>query len=100
MPLLPPRPTSLESKRPRTSADSASVRASDELEEWEDGLQAARDWLGLARVGAGEKLREVKEGEVAGQQGEVLVARWEGFWHPGVVRRVVQKALAGLNAAT
>lgn len=62
-------------------------------------MQGARDWVGLARVGTSEKLREMGEEQKGEVMGGVDVLRWEGFWHPAVARRVVQGAVAGLNAA-
>jgi len=100
-PLLPTRPAAPVNKRARTSLafDAASAQAADDVNEWHDRLQATRDWVGLARIGADVKLREGKEGQVAGLKGEVSVVRLEGFWHPAVMRRVVQCALDGLHAA-
>jgi hypothetical protein len=44
-------------------------------------------------------LREEKEGEGKGARCDVTVARWEGFWHPTVARRVVEKAVAAMSGS-
>lgn len=79
--------------------DADSARALDEADEWDERIQCSRDWLGLARIGAADKLKERKEGEEKGAQGDVTVARWEGFWHPTVARRVVEEALAAMSGS-
>ncbi|TNY23466.1 Proteophosphoglycan ppg4 [Rhodotorula diobovata] len=111
--VLIPRPSSLPAPQPapakkqRTSSGAFRApprEADDPAVFWE----AYREWAGLVRLGATDKLRAAAGGEEEGDdawgvegdkcdEGEVAVLSWSGLLHPKALSRALQSVLSNLS---